>query len=77
LDRFVSTFLDPRVAERYVPDILAGVGITVAAGMAIVATGLGAGLALAVIRTGGWRVLNIPILVFVDVVRSLPPLCFS
>lgn len=73
-DRFVSTFLDPKVAERYLPDILAGVGVTVAAGVAIVVTGLGAGLALAVLRTGGWRVLNLPILVFVDVVRSLPPL---
>ena len=72
-DRFVSTFLDPRVAERYLPDILAGVGVTVAAGVAIVVTGLLAGLALAVVRTRGWRLLNVPILVLVDVVRSLPP----
>ena len=72
-ERFVSTFLDPRVAERYLPDILAGVGVTVAAGVAIVVTGLLAGLALAVVRTRGWRLLNLPILVLVDVVRSLPP----
>jgi polar amino acid transport system permease protein len=73
-DRFLATFLDPVVAARYLPDILSGVAVTLGAGLAVVVTGLAAGLALAVLRSFGNRLLNILILVSVDVVRALPPL---
>jgi polar amino acid transport system permease protein len=72
--RFLATFFDPVVAARYLPDILAGVAVTLGAGLAVVATGLAAGLGLAVLRSLGLRVPNLLILIFVDAVRALPPL---
>jgi polar amino acid transport system permease protein len=71
--RFLATFFDPAVAARYLPDILAGVAVTLGAGFAVVVTGLTLGLALAVLRTIGGRPVAWPVLVFVDVVRALPP----
>ena len=50
LDRFVATFLDLEVALRYGPQILEGLVTTVGIGLAVVATGLACGLALAVLR---------------------------
>lgn len=73
-ERFLATFLDPAVAARYLPDILSGVAVTLLAGIAVVATGLAAGLGLAVLRSLAIRALNLAILVLVDVVRALPPL---
>lgn len=71
--RFAATFLDPVVAARYLPDILSGVAVTFAAGIAVVLTGLALGLGLAVLRSLGGRAVGWPIIVLVDVVRSLPP----
>lgn len=73
-DRFVFTFLNVDVARQYAGYVLAGLGVTIGIGVAVVATGVAAGLAMASVRSFGSRLANIPIVVFVDLFRSLPPL---
>jgi polar amino acid transport system permease protein len=74
LDRFLDAFANPVVAERYLPSILKGMVVTVEVALAVVVTGLALGLLLAVVRTWRFRPLNVLIVVFVDVLRALPPL---
>ena len=73
-DRFVETFFNARVLARYWPDIVDGLWVTIALALAIIATGLTSGLALALIRSAGIRVLNWAIIFVVDLFRALPPL---
>lgn len=73
-DRFVSTFLDMNVAERYLPALIHGLGVTLAGGIAVVGTGIATGLMLALLRTLKFAPLNFLIIAFVDVFRALPPL---
>ncbi len=73
-DRFVFTFLNLDVARHYASFVLTGLGVTLGVGLAVVVTGVAAGLAMASGRSFGYRILNIAIIVFVDVFRSLPPL---
>lgn len=73
-DRFASTFLNADVAARYWLDVVQGLWVTVFAGIAVVVTGIGAGMLLAATRSFGVRPLNVPIIVFVDAFRALPPL---
>jgi polar amino acid transport system permease protein len=63
-ERFVDTFFNARLVARYWPDILSGV----------VVAGLALGLALAMLRAYGIRLLNAVIVLFVDIFRALPPL---
>jgi polar amino acid transport system permease protein len=74
LERFAATFLDADVALRYAPQILEGVWTTIGIGLAVVATGLSAGLGLAVLRALGIRAVNLPLIQLVDILRALPPL---
>jgi polar amino acid transport system permease protein len=71
---FAFSFLNARVAAEYWPKILEGLGVTVALAALIIVAGLAAGLALAVLRTLGLRVVNWAIIFVVDVFRALPPL---
>ena len=72
--RFVDTFFNPEIIERYLPAILQGVVVTVEVALLVVLTGLALGLALAVLRSCGVRALNLLIVVTVDLLRALPPL---
>jgi polar amino acid transport system permease protein len=74
MDRFVDAFLNPDVIEKYLPDILWGMVVTVEVAAAVVATGVLGGLLLAAIRSFRVRPLNVLIVLFVDVFRALPPL---
>lgn len=73
-DRFVFTFLNADIATRYWQDIASGLSITLLAGLGVVITGIGAGAGLAALRALEKRWLTIPIMIFVDVFRALPPL---
>jgi polar amino acid transport system permease protein len=73
-ERFLDTFLNVAVMERYLPDILSGVVVTIELAVLIVLTGLASGLALALLRSLGVRPLNWLIVFVVDLFRSLPPL---
>lgn len=74
MERFADAFLNPAVTERYLPDILWGMLVTIEIAAAVVVTGILAGLALAALRSFRVRALNLLIVLFVDVFRALPPL---
>jgi polar amino acid transport system permease protein len=73
-ERFVDSFFNVRVAAQYLPKIVEGFGLTVVLALAIVLTGLAAGLLLALLRSLGVRPLNWLIVFAVDLFRALPPL---
>lgn len=73
-DKFAETFLNAKVIARYWPDILSGLWVTIGLAAAIVVTGLLAGLALALLRSLGIRLVNALIILVVDLFRALPPL---
>lgn len=73
-DRFLDTFFNVEVAARYWPDILYGMGLTAGIGVAVSVTGLAFGLALTIARAMQRDWLSLPIVVFVDIMRALPPL---
>jgi len=71
---FIDTFFKPELVVRYLPDILKGMAVTIEIATLVVAAGISLGLALALVRSLRLRVVNIPIIIFVDVARALPPL---
>ncbi len=71
---FADTFLNLRVMERSLPAIAGGFVLTVELAVLVVATGLAAGLLLALVRACGVRPLNWLIVFVVDLFRALPPL---
>jgi polar amino acid transport system permease protein len=73
-DRFVFTFLNAEIAGRYWLDVMQGLWVTIFAGLAVVVSGVALGLLLASLRSFGVRLVNVPIIIFVDIFRALPPL---
>lgn len=73
-ERFIYTFFNLDIARQYWPDILTGMGITALVGITVSLTGVALGLALAILRAVRRPWLSLPIVVFADVMRSLPPL---
>lgn len=73
-DRFVETFFNAKVMARYAPDIAYGMLVTVELALLVIITGLAAGLALALLRSLGFRLANLLIVFTVDLFRALPPL---
>lgn len=71
---FVDAFLNQAVIDKYLPDILWGMVVTIEVAVAVVVTGIVAGLALAALRSFRLRPVNLLIVGFVDVFRALPPL---
>ena len=74
LERFLETFFNAKVMARYLPDIAQGFLVTVELAALVIVTGIVAGLALALLRSLGFRPLNLLIIFIVDLFRSLPPL---
>lgn len=73
-ERFLDTFFNWRLITQYTPDILSGMVTTIAIAVTVILTGLLLGLALAIVRSAGLRVLTWFIVIFADVFRALPPL---
>lgn len=74
LARFTDTFFNVEIMAQYAPQIIEGFFVTVLLALAVVLTGISTGLLLAVVRSWRLRLLNFFIIVFVDVMRALPPL---
>jgi polar amino acid transport system permease protein len=72
--RFLETFFKPDVIRQYFPSIVSGTLITIEVAVAVVATGILLGLILAVCRAFRVLPLNAIIVVFVDIMRALPPI---
>src|SRR5262249_53530881 len=73
-DRFVETFFNAKVMAKYAPDIAYGTLVTIELAALVIVTGIAAGLALALVRSFGFRPLNLLIVFVVDLFRALPPL---
>ena len=74
MSRFLDTFFNGPVFERYLPAILHGMVVTIEIAVVVVITGILLGLALAVLRAFRLSAINVLIVVFVDIFRALPPL---
>jgi polar amino acid transport system permease protein len=72
--RFADAFLNGAVLAQYAPSILSGVWVTVQLSVLIVVSGAALGLGLASLRAAGWRAVSAAIVVYADVLRTLPPL---
>lgn len=73
-DAFLDTFFNAVVMQRYLPDIVTGFFVTCGIALLVVVTGLALGLLLAVLRSYRITWINFIIIVFVDLLRALPPL---
>lgn len=73
-DVFLDTFFNAAVMRQYLPDIIDGFFVTCQIAILVVISGLALGLVLAIVRSFRIGVINAPLIVFVDVLRSLPPL---
>jgi polar amino acid transport system permease protein len=73
-DRFLEAFFNPAVMSRYLPDILKGMLLTIELAALVIVAGLVLGLALALLRSLGFRPVNLLIIFVVDLFRALPPL---
>jgi polar amino acid transport system permease protein len=71
---FIDTFFKPELIVRYLPDILKGMVVTIEIAVLVVVAGIALGLTLALVRSLRSRLVNVPIVIFVDVARALPPL---
>lgn len=74
LQRLTASFFDLEVMARYLPAIASGLRVTVEIALAVIATGLLLGLALALVRALQVRAVNWAIVLGVDLFRALPPL---
>ena len=74
MDRLLENFLNLQVMADALPMVLRGFGTTVVVSVLVIALGLAAGLALAVIRTFESRLVNAAIVAWVDLFRTLPQL---
>lgn len=73
-ERFVDAFFNAKVMAKYLPDIVHGTLVTIELAALVIVTGLIAGLALALLRSLGFRPVNLLIVFVVDLFRALPPL---
>lgn len=74
LQGFVFSFLNPSIIHRYTPFIARGMLVTIEMGLVVVAAGLIAGFVLSFVRALGVKYINFFIVIFADIMRSLPPL---
>jgi polar amino acid transport system permease protein len=74
MSRFLDTFFNGAVFDRYLPAILKGMVVTIEIAVLVVIAGILLGLALAVVRAFRVPPVNALIVVLVDILRALPPL---
>ncbi len=70
----VDSFFNAAILAQALPAVAEGLRVTLQLTLAIIPTGITLGLALALVRVGRRRPLNILIVIFVDAFRALPPL---
>jgi polar amino acid transport system permease protein len=70
----IETFFNLAVMRQYLPLVVQGMGVTVLLALVVVASGLALGFVLALLRSLRIRALALPIVLFADVLRAVPPL---
>lgn len=71
---FLDTFFNGKVMDTYLPEIVRGFFVTCQIAVLVVLAGLALGLVLTVVRSYRIWPINVLIVVFVDLLRALPPL---
>ncbi len=71
---FVDSFFKPEIIERYAPDILRAMLVTIEVAALVVVTGIALGLLLGILRSFRLAPINVLVVIYVDVFRALPPL---
>lgn len=74
LERFLATFFNPEVAAETWREIALGTLVTLGLGGVIALCGIGLGLVLAVVRAVRFTPLSFLIVIYVDIMRAIPPL---
>jgi polar amino acid transport system permease protein len=74
LNYLIDTFFNLRVMQQYLPKIVEGFFITIEIAVAVVITGIAAGLALVLVRAFRMKAVNFFIVMVVDMLRAMPPL---
>ncbi|MDB5562818.1 MAG: polar amino acid transporter permease [Hyphomicrobiales bacterium] len=74
MGRFVDQFINPVIWARYWDEMLGAIGLTVQLTLLVLLTGLLLGLVLGLIRVAVPPLFRIPIVIFADVFRAIPPL---
>jgi polar amino acid transport system permease protein len=74
IEKLAETFFNLQVMQQYLPKIVEGFFLTIQLALAVVVTGIACGLALALVRAARIRLINFFIVLFVDMLRALPPL---
>jgi len=74
LDKLFFNYFNWEVMAQYLPKIIEGFFLTVQLALAVVVTGILAGLFFALIRSFRIRTINFLLILFVDILRALPPL---
>ena len=72
--KLAETFFNLQVMQQYLPKIVEGFFLTIQLALVVVITGIACGLALALIRAARVKPVNFLVILFVDVLRALPPL---
>ena len=71
---FIDQFFNKEIMLQYLPDVVGGFWLTLSLAIVVIVTGILLGLLLAFLRALQFRWLDIPIVLFVDLSRALPPL---
>jgi polar amino acid transport system permease protein len=74
VDSFADNFLNWSVAQEYMPDLLAGLWLTIKLAVVVNVCGIVIGTLLALLRSLQLRLFNLLVVLFADVLRALPPL---
>lgn len=74
MDRILEYYFNPKVLALAFPDVLAGFRVTVLVSLPIIVFGIAVGLALALLRSANFAILNAVIIAYIDVLRTLPQL---
>lgn len=74
MERFAEYYLNLEILERYWPDILPGIWVTLAVAAATVAIGVGLGLLMAIVLVARVPLLRWLVTCWIEVFRTLPQL---
>lgn len=73
-ERFLFSFFNVDVIREYYPSIIEGFFVTCYLALEVVITGIALGLVLALVRALRFKPVNALIVIYVDLLRALPPL---
>jgi polar amino acid transport system permease protein len=74
MEAFASNFLNWSIARDYMPELMAGMALTLKLAIVVNICGLVAGTVLALVRSLRVGILSLIVVLFADIVRALPPL---